>query len=367
MNKTAAVKKLEAARDQTNSKFGAQSAAIGNEHYAFNVVSWPAEMMNYKSGIGGAPYGHMVEVYGSNGLGKTSALGYGVLANVQREGKLPAIIAMEPTFDAEWAFKLHGLDKDLLLLNRPDNAEEAFAMLHDLVYGGLVDYILIDSIGAMASKSETEEDAKKKAYGVSGIVTTGLAAVMPRLYKNNQGLMIINQQRQAGSFQGNIVYESPGGEALKHHAMVRIHVKPGKRYKTKIDGEDVTVGRELICVFKKNKLAQGADKKARFDFFNIDTDEYGLGVDQAADIINTGRLSGVIKSAGAWLHHDSFPDGKLNGKKAVDKFLKEHPEVRETLNKELLARMVENEIKAAEQNAKATASAEVEIEETDNE
>src|ERR1035437_11123549 len=108
--------KLEKARDATIGKFGIRSAALGSEHYEQNVVPTPSLMLDYMLGIGGFPYGHMVEVYGDNGLGKTSALLYGILANVQRQGKLPALIAMEPGFDAEWARKLHGLDPDLLLI-----------------------------------------------------------------------------------------------------------------------------------------------------------------------------------------------------------------------------------------------------------
>lgn len=350
MNDKIVAKRLEAARDATNKKFGEKSAALGNEAYTLNVVPSPSLMLDYKLGIGGFPKGHLVEVFGSHGLGKTSALGYGTLANVQRENGLPAIIAMEPRYDKYWAYKLHGLDPDKLLIVRPDSAEEAFDMLHELVYGGLVDYIMIDSIGAMAAESETEEGAKKKAYGVSGIVTTGLNAIMPRLYKNNQGLMIINQQRQAGTFKNSILYDSPGGEGLKHHASIRIHLKPGKKYKAKIENEEVVVGQELICQFKKNQLAEAANKVAKFDFYHIRTDEYGFGIDKAADLVSVGKVSGVFGVAGAWLEHPAFPKGKLNGQAAVAKFVKEQPEVLDIIRKDVVAQMLNNEIQTAEDN-----------------
>lgn len=357
---TAQLKRLEQAKETTNKKFGVHSAALGNERYSFNVVPSPSLMLDYKLGIGGFPYRHMVELFGSNGLGKTSAIGYGVIANVQKEGKLPAIIAAEPTFDAEWAQKIHGLDPDLLLINRPDNAEMAFEMLHDLVFDNLVDYILFDSVGALAAESETKEEGKKKAFGISGVVTSGLNAIMPRLYKNNQGLLIINQQRQDTKTRaqaGVTMYETPGGEALKHHAMIRIQLKPGKdRYKVKIDGEDVMVGRELKCTFKKNKLAQAANKSAEFTFFNIETPEYGLGIDKTADILNTAKVAGVIEPAGAWLRHHAFPDGKLNGKKALTQYIQENPEVVNVIREEVLAVMVKNELEAAAKNKESESS-----------
>lgn len=342
-------KRLESARASTIDKFGAQSAALGNENYDLNVVPTPSLMLDYKLGIGGFPYGHMVEVFGANGLGKTSALGYGVLANVQRQGRLPGIIAMEPTFDAKWAQELHGLDPDLLLIGRPDNAEEAFDMLHDWVYGGLVDYIMIDSIGAMASQSETKEDGKKKAYGASGVITTGLNSTIPRLYKNNQGLLIINQQRQAGQTRtGHTFHDSPGGEALKHHAMIRIQLKPGKeKFIVPIDGEKVTVGRELSWNFRKNKLAQAAEKSAQFNFFNIETEEYGLGVDKVSDLINVGKITGVIEGSGAWLKHPKFPGEKLQGRAALAKYMRETPEIAEAIRQGVITKMLEREITLA--------------------
>lgn len=344
-------KRAEAAKATTVDKFGDKSAIIGNERYELNVVPTPSLMLDYKLGIGGFPYGQMVELFGANGLGKTSAIGYGVLANVQRQGKLPAIIAMEPTFDAEWAQKLHGLDPEILVVGRPDNAEEAFDMLHEWVFGGLADYIMIDSIGAMASKSETEDGSKKKAYGASGVITSGLNAVIPRLYKNNQGLLIINQQRQAGQTRtGHTFHESPGGEALKHHAQIRIQLKPGHgKFTMTIDGEKgVLVGRELSCAFKKNKMAQAADKAANFNFFNIETEEYGLGVDKLNDIINTAKVTGVIEGT-TWLKHPSFPKGQLQGRKALADFIRKEPKIVDVIRGEVMEKMLAKQIQLAEQ------------------
>lgn len=354
MPDNAVKKKLEAAKEATNKKFGAQAASLGNEHYKLNSVPSGILGFDYKSGIGGLPFQHMTEIFGANMLGKSTAFAYSVIAQVQKQGKLPALIATEPTFDFKWAEKLHGLDSELLLINRPDNAEEAFAMLRELVYDGLVDYIVLDSLGALAVQSEAEDsDSKRKAYGISGVVTSGLNAIMPRLYKNHQGLLIINQQRQdTKARQSNMtLYESPGGEALKHHASMRIQLKPGKeRFMAKIDGDDVMVGRELILSFKKNKLAQAASKSARFNFFNIETDEYGLGIDHVSDIINTAKMAGVIEAAGAYLRHPSFPKGQVQGRKALAAYIEKEPKVVEVIRKEVMTKMLQNEVEAQRHN-----------------
>jgi len=338
---------LEKIRNKTINSFGANSSIIGSDKYVLNVVSSPSLMLDYKLGIGGFPYGGMVEVFGANSLGKTTCIGYGTLANVQREGKIPALIAMEPNFDEDWAFKLHGLDPNLILVQRPDNAEQAFEMLYDLVYDTEVNYILLDSVGAMGASS-TQERGKQKAYGVSSEVTSGLNAVMPRLWKANKGLMILNQQRQ-GSGGTQTWYESPGGEGLKHHASIRIHLKPGaNKYYSVIDGDRVLVGRELKCVFKKNRMSQAANKSAEFTFYNIETKEYGLGIDKVLDVINTAKVSGVMKPQGSWLEHQVFPKGKMQGIVKARAFFKENPEAFEIIRKDVMGVMIRNELEIAQ-------------------
>lgn len=357
-------KRLDDAKDIAARKYGRESVNIGDHHYRLNVVRTPSLMLDYMLGIGGFPYGHGVEVYGANQIGKSSALGYGVLANVQREGKLPALIAVEPRLatpeDREWAQKL-GLDPDAMLIQYPDNVEMAFAMLRDLVYGNLVDYIMVDSIGGMGTASSANAEGTKKAYGISGDVTDGLNAIMPRLYKNNIGLLLINQQRQktqqAGRGRmGMIGYDSPGGEALKHHMRIRINLRPGKeRYTVKYNGDDVLVGRELTCVFEKNNMAQAAKKRASFNFFHIDTKEYGFGVDTTDDVLRVGKFTGVLEG-GTWVSHHTFPKGKLNGKVAVRAYLDENPEAYETIRQEVLAVMIKEEQEAAVQKAEDVAA-----------
>jgi len=196
----------------------------------------------------------------------------------------------------------------------------------------------------MGNESSQEAGGNKKAYGISGIVTDSLNNIMPRLWKNRQGLMIINQQRQAGSFNGNTLYEAPGGEGIKHHAQIRIHIKQGSnKYTAKIDGEKVLVGRELACKILKCQLSQATNRVAKFDFFHIDTEEYGLlGIDHTGDIINVGKVTGVIKGS-SWLEHPSFPKGKLQGKAAVAEFIEQEPKVLDTIREEVLERMTSEE------------------------
>lgn len=366
--KAAQLRKLEAAVASKRQKWGENSVSLGSQRYASNTVPSCSWMLDLKMGTEGFPYGHAVEVFGANGLGKSTVLGYTTLGNVQRQGKLPAIIAAEPAFDVDWASRF--LDPEMLLIQRPDNAEQAFEMLHEMVYDDLVDYILLDSLGALAARSE-EEGGGKKAFGISGVVTSGLNSVMPRLWKNNIGLMILNQQRQDTKSRSQpgmgMNYDSPGGEALHHNCVVRIQLKPGRnRYTSPMgSGKDreaeVLVGRELVCTFKKNKLAINT-KSARFDFMHIPTPKYGFGVDRWEDIQRTLKVANVVTVSGSWLEHEAFPKGKVNGKSGLAKALIDDPGIEARLREEVMSVMRAEQIELRKQADAGVVAAELEDE-----
>lgn len=353
MSKQAQRKKLDAMKSSAIKAYGPRSASFGSESYTLNAVSTGSLMLDYKLGTGGVIYGGLVEVFGANGLGKSSALLYGTLANVQKEEKLAALIAMEPIFDPKWAVKL-GLDPDFLLILRPDNAQEAFDMLRDLTFNTSIDFIGVDSLGAMGNESSQKEGGRPKAYGISGEVTSGLNDIMPRLYKANKGLMIVNQQRQAGAANGNTFYESPGGEALKHHSWVRIQVKPGsKKYQVKIDGEDVLAGRELKCTFKKpSKVSHLLGKSAEFDFYTVEHPDFEnlIGIDVTGDYVKVAKMTGVFRSQGSWLEHEVFPKGKIQGVAKARKFFGKEPEALEVVRRDVMGVMVQQELEAQEKS-----------------
>lgn len=353
MSKQAQRKKLDAMKSSAIRAYGPRSAAMGSEHYVFNAVSTGSLMLDYKLGTGGFIYGGLVEVFGANGLGKSSALLYGTLANVQKEEKLAALIATEPIFDKKWAAKL-GLDPDFLLILRPENAQEAFDMMRDLVFNTDIDFIGMDSLGAMGNESSQKEGGKPKAFGISGEVTSGLNDIMPRVYKANKGILVINQQRQSGTFKGTTLYESPGGEALKHHAWVRIQVKPGgKKHSVKIDSEDVLAGRELKCTFKKpSKVSHLLGKSAEFDFYTIEHPDFEnlIGIDRVGDYVKAAKVTGVFKVQGTWLEHSVFPKGKVQGVPKARKFFVKDPEAMEVVRSDVMAVMVRQELEAQEKS-----------------
>lgn len=328
--------------EKFNKKFGDKAAVTGKGAFPpMEVIPTPSLFLDHALGTGGWPLGVSIEVFGVNHLGKTGLFGYGAISAAQKAGHLTAIIATEPDFDEKWAIKC-GIDPDMNLVLRPDNGEEAFGMLQDLVLDGTVKFILFDSIGALSANKELDSD-KPQAFGNSSLITWGVKRVAMRAYKNGISIMYLNQVRDDTKSHMTGLVESPGGHALKHVCAIRIHIKPGKdRYSVKVNNgstqEDKMVGREIVASFKKNKAGDSSTASARFDWYFKDSELSPFGVDYVKDIINAAKVTGVFKGSG-WLKYENFPDGKLNGKAAVAKFLEENPKIIEQIRKDVLSKM----------------------------
>lgn len=320
-------------------RYGHKAATLGSEAYKLNVIPTGSLALDYALGTGGWPLGHPVEVFGPPDIGKSSVLGFSAIKHAQANDKLCALIALEPGFDESWAQK-NGVNTERLVIARPDTGEDAFSMLMDCITGG-ADFVVFDSIGALVTEAETEQDEmKSRVGGQSKLITDGVKRALMPAWKNNVGIMYLNQVRDDMKARIAGQVESPGGWALKHSAAIRVHLKStGSPLKAKVKGEDdpVIIGRELVALVKRNKMSEGSNRKAQFTYYQMETDDTKIGIDQAADTIAMGMRTGVIEKNGGWYKHSSFKKAAgLQGKPGVQAFFEEHPEAIATIRQEVL-------------------------------
>ena len=344
---------LHAERDRIRKNYGGKSGYLASEvEYKTDAIPTGWLGLDFITGIGGVPRNHQVEVFGVNDIGKSSLIGLNTLRCAQEMGLLVGVIAIEPGWSPEWAEK-NGVDLDRCLVAYPDDGPDAFAILHDWVTGkesgGIppVDYVLFDSIGALTRKEEATS-GMPSAYGASNLITVGSKSMLMPCFKNNVGVMYLNQVRQKTDAKVKGLFESPGGEGLKHNCMLRIQLRPGgSPYREKLDGSDTDIGRPIIAAIKRNKLAEGSGQTAQCDYYFREVEGYPFGIDSVKDILDTGIDTGAIKRGGSWYFHDSFPptgkdnERKLNGKKAVEAHFDEHPESVEAIRSDVMKVMAE--------------------------
>jgi hypothetical protein len=169
-------------------------------------------------------------------------------------------------------------------------------------------------------------------------------------WKNQKGLIFINQQREDMKSRIPGQFAPPGGQALQHACDTIVHLRAGReRYTIKEDdGEgkkfDLVVGRQLVAQIKRNKLSEGTGNKAVFDYYQMDSDLHPVGIDIGSDVLNTGIRTGVIEKAGAYLRHPSFPKqnngtNQIQGRDSAEAFLVENPQAVEAIRKDVFAVM----------------------------
>lgn len=131
--------------------------------------------------------------------------------------------------------------------------------------------------------------------------------------------------------EGVVVHNSPetttGGNALKFYASVRLDIRRIGAIK---QGEEV-IGNETKVKIVKNKLAPPL-REVTFDII------YGEGISRLSELIDLGVKHDFIEKAGTWYSYQGERLGQ--GKESVRKYLKEHPEVAETIEKQIRDRLL---------------------------
>jgi hypothetical protein len=113
-------KALDAALSQIERQFGKGAVMrMGDQpREAIPAVSTGSLGLDIALGIGGLPYGRIVEIYGPESSGKTT-LTLQVIAEAQKQGKTCAFVDAEHALDPIYAEKL-GVDVDSLLVSQPE-------------------------------------------------------------------------------------------------------------------------------------------------------------------------------------------------------------------------------------------------------
>jgi recombination protein RecA len=116
-----------------------------------------------------------------------------------------------------------------------------------------------------------------------------------------------------------------GGNALKFYASVRMDI----RRIGQIKRDDEVIGGRTRVKVVKNKLAPPF-REAEFDIL------YGEGISREGDILDLGAELDILEKSGAWYSVDGERIGQ--GRENARIFLKEHPEMADSLVKKILAK-----------------------------
>ena len=269
--------------------------------------------LNVALGVGGYPRGRVIEIYGPESSGKTT-LAIHAMAEAQKQGGIAAIIDAEHAFDRFYAEKL-GVDTDNLLIAQPDSGEQALDIADELIRSAAVDLIVIDSVAALTPKAEIEGDMGDNKVGLQArLMSQALRKLTATINKTQTTCIFINQLREKiGVMFGN-PETTPGGNALKFYASVRLDIRKIGQIK---DGDNV-VGNQVRVKVIKNKVAPPF-RKAEFDLM------FNEGISKVGELIDLGTEKGIITKSGSFY---SYEGNKLaQGRDAAKNVLRDNPDL----------------------------------------
>tara|TARA_Y100000034_G_scaffold46652_1_gene57451 strand:- start:128 stop:1162 length:1035 start_codon:yes stop_codon:yes gene_type:complete len=250
-------------------------------------------------GVGGVPEGRIIEIYGPESSGKTT-LALHIIANAQELGKIAAFIDAEHALDAEYAAAL-GVDLNRLLLSQPDSGEVALNVVDNLIRTEKVGVIVVDSVAALVPQAELEGDIGDHVPGGQArLMSQALRKIIGVVSKSECIVIFINQIRHKIGVRFGSPETTSGGNALKFYASVRLDIR---RIGSVKKGDSDPTGNRTRVKVVKNKVAPPF-KKAEFDI------AFGIGIDQAGELLDIGVSSGVITRSGAYYYNGPKADGK---------------------------------------------------------
>ena len=315
---------LAAALSQIERQFGYGSVMrMGDEGAIPNIVAVSTGSLNLDIalGIGGLPRGRVVEIYGPESSGKTT-LTLHVIAEMQKLGGTAAFVDAEHALDPQYAEKL-GVNIDELLVSQPDNGEQALEITDMLVRSGAVDIVVVDSVAALTPKAEIEGDMGDSHMGLQArLMSQALRKLTANIKRSNTLVIFINQIRMKIGVMFGSPETTTGGNALKFYASVRLDIRRIGAIKK---GDEI-VGNETKVKVVKNKVSPPF-KLAHFEIL------YGEGISHEGELIDLGVEHKLIEKAGAWYSYNGDKIGQ--GKEKVRLFLKENPDIADTIEKTL--------------------------------
>ncbi len=297
-------------------RLGDRIENVGIQSISSGCLSFDAAL-----GVGGFPRGRVVEIYGPESGGKTT-ISLHAIAQAQKAGGTAAFIDAEHAMDAGYAKKL-GVDTDNLLVSQPDSGEQALEIAEVLVRSGAVDILVIDSVAALVPKAELEGEMGDSLPGLQArLMSQALRKLTAIVSKSNTCMIFINQIREKiGVMFGN-PETTTGGRALKFYSSIRVDIRRIGAIK---DGDQFIGSRTRVKVVK-NKLAPPF-RESEFDII------YNQGISYEGDLLDLAVEHKLIDKSGSWFSYQGERLGQ--GRDNAKQFIREHPEVAQTLDAKL--------------------------------
>lgn len=337
--------KVDSLLADLQAKYGENAVMRASEVPVRPPITSGSLALDFATGVGGLPSDRVIEVAGDEGSGKTTL---GLLTMLHFLDRFPQRIAVildtEHKLTMDWVEYLVGSERMARVIYlSPDHMEQATNMFVDAVSSGQVGFVLFDSIGGSPTKAAAEKDAEKVQVGGNALAVTKFARLASTYSSKYHCLVFcINQIRT--DMEGFRRHMTPGGHGFKHACVMRIKLRRSTSDKVEavVNGEKMVVGFKVFASVIKNQVA-APGRTAWWWFYNVETPEYGFGIDTLDEIIRLAVATKVVTQNGSWYSHPALPqykssgEHKVQGLKALGEAINADPALEKTIVSETMA------------------------------
>jgi len=179
---------------------------------------------------------------------------------------------------------------------------------------------VVDSVAALVPRAEIDGEMGDAQVGLQArLMSQALRKLTAVVAKSSTSLIFINQLREKIGVMFGSPETTTGGRALKFYSSVRIDIRRIGAIK---DGDQVTGNRTRVKIVK-NKLAPPF-RIAEFDLM------YGEGVSREGDLLDLAVERRLVEKSGTWFSYSGERLGQ--GREKVKLFLKQHPEIFDSID-----------------------------------
>lgn len=273
---------------------------------------------------GGYPKGRIIEVFGAESSGKTTAALHAIV-EIQKTGKMAVYLDYENALDPFYMEALGvDLSKDKFLLVYPNSTEDGFEIMRRFIKVPEIGIVVVDSVAAMVPKAELQGDFGDSKMGLQArSMSQALRMLVSDIRKSDCIAFFINQTRDKIGVMFGDPTTTTGGNALKFYASQRIKTSKSGGVK---DKEGELISNTTKIVVDKNKVAPPKRKCE----INI---RFGEGFDVITELIDLSVDQGIINKSGSWFSYGEIKLGQ--GAESVRALLLDNPELYEELSNKL--------------------------------
>lgn len=327
--KAATLAKLKAAFQK---KFGKESVNYYGDDAPPELKRIPSQCLAIDEVTGGGyPLGRIVEIFGGESSGKTTALYHAIAAaQAKYPDRVCGFIDSEQSFDPEYA-RACGVKVDELMFSQPNNGPEAFGIMQMMIESGFP-LIAVDSVAAMVPREEAEEEdfGKSQVGRQAAMMSRSLRKILPVLGHSECVVIFTNQTRDAVGVMWGDPTTTPGGKALKFYASVRLKFTKLKALEEGSGDNKQKVGVRTRVEAVKNKTFP---PYRRGEFIIT----FGKGIDDEAAVFQAIIEMGLVGTkAGGWYTLDG--QNIARGLPALHDYYAANPAVYERLKAALRAK-----------------------------